>query len=319
MKPALILILMLMVLGACAPLPSASPSPSPTLVDTATATLVSLPTITRTPTLTPTPTVTPTATNTPTPSETPPTLAPAVLFNFHDANGRIVDWSYARPSYYVTNEKGAAKLLSGFMAFQLMDRAIHRETVSYDAQVLTVYYFNVQHEFDGHLQPVKLILSATTGQDVPLSLIPASGSSYVRTRILPLWDIFDPYSFHRDANKTYTNRSRRYPDVLLLDLEKLLPTLPDRLIVLANSQILFDPDTYGYELKHEIDTVPFVAARCMPFLTLDQYTRITGPSQEANQLLDLFVNRQPVTEKIPYFSADILVLIPYTQKTITIP
>ena len=57
----------------------------------------------------------------------------------------------------------------------------------------------------------------------------------------------------------------------------------------------------------------------MPFLNLDEYNRITGPSPEASNLFDLLINRKPLTGDIPYFSADTLVLIPYTSKTITLP
>ena len=147
MKPAIYPLLILIFLSACAPLPTPVPSATPT--DTPTVFRTSRPTITRTPTQTPTPTKSPTVTNTPTPSETPAPLAPANLFTFHDANGRIIDWSYARPSSYEKNEFGTPWLLSGFLAFQLMDRAIHHETISFDAQKLTIYYLNVQHQFNG--------------------------------------------------------------------------------------------------------------------------------------------------------------------------
>ena len=200
-----------------------------------------------------------------------------------------------------------------------MDRAIHRQTVTFDNQTLTIYYLNVQHEFSGQLLPVKLILSATRGTDIPLSLIPAGGNAYIRMRILPLWDIFDAYSFHRDANKAYADRSRRYPDVLLIDLEKLLPTLPSEMIVLADAQILFDPDSLAYIVRYNIDTVPYLAARAMPFLTLDDYNRITGPSPEATSLVNLLVHLTPIPGGIPFFSSDTLVLIPNTNQIPSIP
>ncbi len=100
--------------------------------------------------------------------------------------------------------------------------------MTFDDQTLTVYYLDVQHAFSGKLLPLKLILSATPGKDVPLSLIPAGGSAYVRLRILPLWDIFDAYSFHRDANLAYADRSRRYPDVLLGRPASAAPGSPAR-------------------------------------------------------------------------------------------
>ncbi len=231
----------------------------------------------------------------------------------------MIDWSYAHISSYTLNEHGAPKTLSGFLAFQLMDRAIHHQTITFDEQTLTLYYLNVQHEFSGKLLPLKLILSATAGKDVPLSLIPGGGSAYLRLRILPLWDSFDAYSFHRDANKTYADRSRRYPDVLLVDLEALLPALPPKLIVLADAQVLFDPDTLAYQVKYNIDTVPYLAARGMPFLAVDDYDRVTGPSPEASSLADYLIHLAPIPDGIPYFSSDTLVLIPLTAQVPTLP
>jgi len=200
-----------------------------------------------------------------------------------------------------------------------MDRAIHHETITFDEQTLTIFYLNVQHAFSGNLLPIKLILSATPGTDVPLSLIPGGGSAYIRLRILPLWDNFDAYSFHRDANKSYADRSRRYPDVLLVDLEQLLPALPSGLIVLADAQVLFDPDTLAYQVKYNMDTVPYLAARYMPFLAVDDYDRVTGPSPEATSLANYMINLVPISNGIAYFSSDTLVLIPLTAQVPTLP
>ena len=236
MKPAhFFALLIFLFLAGCTLFADLFPSTRLIPTGTPTSTPTIPPTRTLVPTQTPTTTLTPTVTLTPTQTETPAPLAPASLFSFHDANGRTIDWSYAHASYYVKSENGSPKVLFGFMAFQLIDRAIHHQTITYDGQTLTVYYLNVQHEFSGQMQPVKLILSAASGQDVPIALIPAGGGTYVRMRLVARWDIFDASSYHRDANKAYADRSRRYPDVLLPDLEKLLPTLPDGLITLADA------------------------------------------------------------------------------------
>jgi hypothetical protein len=319
----LVIIFILLFLSACSPTPSPTPSITPTftltLPPTATITRTPPPTWTHVPTLTFTPTLTPTLIPTITPSETPAPLAPAQLFTFRDADGRLIDWSYAHISSYTTNEHGAAKTLTAYLAFQLMDRAIHHETVMYDSQTLTIYYLNVQHDFSGSLLPVKLILSAASGADVPLSLIPGGGGAYLRLRMLPLWDGFDAFAFHRDANKPYADRSRRYPDVLLADLEKLLPALPSSLIVLADAQVLFDPDTLAYTVKYNLDTVPYLAARYMPFLAVDDYDRATGPNPEATSLANHLIHLDPFPNGIPYYSSDTLVLIPLTAQLPTLP
>jgi hypothetical protein len=319
MKPApfFTLIILLALTGCAFP----TLGPTATLIPTGTATVTATipPTHTPLPTQTSTPTLTPTITLTPTATETPVPLTPASLFPFHDADGNIVDWSYAHVSHYVKSESGSPKDLSGFMAFQLMDRGIHRNTVTYDSQTLTIYYLNVQHEFSRQMYPVKLILSAASGDDKPLELIPAGGGDYVRMRLVPRWNIFDAYSYHRDANKSYAERSQLYPDMLIVDLQKLLPTLPDGLIVLADAPIIFDPDTLGYQVKQDMDTVPYLAARYMPFLALDEYNRITGPTAEASALANLMINLKPIQGGIPYYSSDTLAFILNTGRVPTLP
>ena len=323
MNKAYLYFFFILVLSACSFAPALTPTPTltalPSLPPSPTATFTLPPTYTLQPSLTPTITLTPTATYTPTPSETPAPLDPAVLFKFQDGDGQVIDWSYARISSISYTSQGTLKTLSGVLAFQLMDRAIHRQTMTFDSQTLTIYYLNVQHEFGGQLVPVKLILSATPGTDVPLFLIPAGGNAYLRMRILANWDIFDAYSLHRDANKAYAERIRRYPDVLLSDLQKLLPSLPDKMIVLADAQILFDPDTLAYTVRYNIDTVPYLAARAMPFLSLDATDRITGPSMEADELANFLVNLTPLPDGIAYFSSDTLVLIPNLAQVPTLP
>ena len=205
---------LLILLAACSPAATRVPTVTETLTLSPSSTITPTipPTWTHPPTLTSTTTLTPTSTLVPTPTETQAPIVPAQLFKFLDGSGQVIDWSYAHISSITMNEHGAVKTLSGFLAFQLLDRAIHRQTITFDSQTLTIYYLNVQHDFSGKLVPIKLILSATSGSDVPLPLIPAGGNAYVKLRILPNWDIFDAYSFHRDANKAYADRSRRYPD-----------------------------------------------------------------------------------------------------------
>jgi hypothetical protein len=311
MKLSYLGFMFLVLLSACTPTSTPTPTYTETLIPSPSSTITPSipPTWTHPPTLTPTLTLTPTRTVVPTSTETQAPIVPAELFIFKDGDGQVIDWSYAHISSITRNEHGMVTTLSGFLAFQLLDRAIHRDTITFDGQTLTIYYLNTQHEFNGRLVQVKLILSATSGTDIPLGLIPAGGNAFVKLRILPNWEIFDAYSFHRDANTAYADRTRHYPDVMLTNLEKLLPTLPAELIVLADAQILFDPDTYGYIVKFNIDNVPYLAGRAMPFLTLDAYNRVTGPSPEATNLENLLVNLTPLPDGIPFFSSDILVMI----------
>lgn len=295
------------------PPPSPTPTPvSPTATATPTITLTftytPLPTLTPVPTFTPTFTRTPVPTFTPTPSETPAPERPASLFKFKDENGRLIDWNYAILTSYQTREGQPVKA-SAFFAFQLMDRAIHRTTITFNAQTLTVYYLNVRHEFiPGHPQVMTLILGGTWGQDIPLADIPAGGSAYIRMKLLSFHDFFNSYAFHREAQQPYPQRSKDFPDTLLTDFERLLPTLPDELIVLADHPLLFDPETY-LQVQDDINGVAYIAARHLPFVTQNESGRVVAPSAAAMALLDnVLTSAVPIVE-VPAFSSDILVLI----------
>jgi len=107
--------------------------------------------------------------------------------------------------------------------------------------------------------------------------------------------------------------------VLLADLQKLLPSLPNDLIVLADAQVLFDPDTLAYTVKYDIDTVPYLAACAMPFLALDDYDRVTGPSPDATALANHLIHLDPFPAGMAYYSSDTLVLIPRMAQLPTLP
>lgn len=300
--------------------PTVSPSASLTATLTLTATYPLPPTWTLIPSLTPTQTLAPTATQTPTPSETPIPSAPAVLFSYHDVEGNLIDWSYSRISSHTVTGDGSTQTLSAYLAFQLLDRGVHRQTLTFDGKAMTLYYLNVQHNFDGTLKPVKLILSATYGKDVPIALIPAGGASYFSLRLLSYQQNFDALNFHAQANRAYTQRLWLFSDELLIDFEKLLPTLPTDLIVLSDSNILYDSDTLtSYTFKVQLDTVPYLAAREMPYISLDAYNRVVGSSPEALALVDYVVSHKLLSGDVPYFGSDALVLLVKSDTLPTLP
>ena len=128
------IMLLVTSLGACTPIYEGRPTAFPT--QAATSTLEPSPTLTSTPaptsTMTPTPTLTATPTLVPTPTSTyTPTPIPTRLANLPVlmTGNQLVDWSYYYPTRKENREDGALINLSGMVAFQLMDRGIHSETV----------------------------------------------------------------------------------------------------------------------------------------------------------------------------------------------
>ena len=316
-----------LLLSACSglpwlpsPAPTATPlPPTATMTVTLTNTPTSTPTITPTrtlvPTVTPRPTRTSTVTLTPlptftlTPSETAAPARPAVLYPRRDVNEIVLDWRYTHITEYTLTEKRLPKVLWAYLSFQLMDRAIHRDTMKIIDRDVTVYYLNVQHDFDKQPHPMRLVLGGTYGKDVPISQMPADGSGYIRVRVLAPGEPFDPYIFHRDANKVYPTREAKYPDTRLADLEKLLPQLPDEIMVLADSQVLFDPDERAI-VQEQMSQVAFLAARYLPFTGLDEFNRFAGPSPAATSLSNLLLKGVTLSGGIPAYSSDTLVLLP---------
>jgi hypothetical protein len=322
--------LALVLLSACGVKPTPTPTPTiiltATFVPSATETSTITPTVTATPTFTPTvtntflPTPTLTFTTTPTVTLTPlPSLTPtlthtpvpsalAKLFYYVDADGRRVDWSYAQMSDYTRDSHGQTKHLSAMVAFQLMDRGIHWATYSIADRPVTVYYLNVIHDFGLGTRPMHLILGGTDGADVDISAIPAGGSLYIRLRKMTYLESLDPFGIRRDAGLPYDQRIQKYPDMMLTDLQKMLPTLPESLIVLADQSIRVDPASW-HQVQNDISSVAFLAARYLPFIHLDDYSRVTGPTLEAQSLENYFLHAVPPSSLVSDFSSETLVFV----------
>lgn len=330
------LLLFSLILSACAPKPTVVPTATltevptetspPSTTPTITLTITQTATITLTPTLTPTATntflptptltatLTPTATDTPYPSQTPTPTAtpvparPARLFYSIDADGRRVDWSYAQMTDYTLDAHGKTKHLSAMLAFQLLDRGIHWTTLLIADRPVTVYFLNVAHNFGQGLTPMRLILGGMEGKDVDIASIPAGGNSYIRLRIMSYQEGLGPFTIHRDANLPYAQRVQKYPDVMLLDLQKKLPELPDQLIVLADQTIMVDPTSWQ-QVQNDMTSVAYLAARYLPFISLDDYSRVVGPSNEASSLENYFLRGAPPGKLASDYSTETLVLI----------
>ena len=296
---------------------SRTPTPTPTQTNTPTATPTPTRTATRTPLPTFTATFTSTFTITPTPrpsitllpTETSAPSRPARLFPFYDLDGTLVDWGYTRISDLSYDKNGKILRLSAFLSFQLLDRGIHRTTVRILDRDLTLYYLNTQHEFDGKVKPVMLILGGAWGMDVPTSAIPGIGSFFIEAITLKPGAPFDPYNIHNQSVKNYASKLEPYQGgVFFPDFERSLATLPDALILAADHPILM-PASSNPDIEYYLKNTPFLAARFQPLVTLNPLGMVTGPSPYALSLADTLLKNAPPPEDLLFPSAT-LVLIP---------
>jgi hypothetical protein len=292
--------------------PEISQSPTITVTPTIFLTVTPLSTVTPHPSRTATSSRAPFPTNTATLTDTPAALRPAQLWPKWDVNGKLIDWGYSHITDIDWNSKGQIIRFSAILGFQLMDRGIHRQTISVFAKPLTVYYLNIRRQVGDELESARLIVGGTFGEDVPLGVIPAGGPSYVKIKILTRNKPVDPFIIHTTANLPYDERSVEYPDALLTDLEVVLASLPDQLILLADQSIIVDPDSVQ-RFEYDIQTVSFLMARYYPWMLLDDYDRFTGANQAALELADNLYLSKPITSSIEWYSGETLIFITGTK------
>jgi len=275
-------------------------------------TVTPLRTVTPRPSRSPTPTRTSFPTSSPTPTETPAPPYPAELWLKRDVNGKLIDWGYSHITDIGWNSKGEVVRFSATLGFQLMDRAIHRDTIIVFARPLTVYYLNVRRQVGDELGNARLIVGGTFGEDIPLGVVPAGGPSYIKLTIMTRNEPFDPYLTHITANLAYADRSEKYPDMLLTDLEVVLANLPDQVILLADQAIIVDPDSIQ-RFEHDIQTVSYLVGRFYPWMVLDDYDRFTGANQAAIDLADNLYLNKPITNPAEWYSGETLIFITGTK------
>ena len=290
------------------PTPSATIEPTITLTPTPTQTTTPANTITPKPSLTPTVTLTPYNTLSPTATASPVPSRPAVLFPYQDINGKTVDWSYIHVTQIGTNRLDEVNDLWAFMSFQLLDRAIYHRNLDFLGETVTVYYLNVAHEFDGEMVTMQLVIGGTAGTNIAIEDIPAGGTTYLQMQVREAWESFAPYVTHRDANRAYEYSDESYPLVFLKDLQALLPTLPDEIILLADHPILFPQDNWP-QIKLDMQRVSYLAARYQPFFETDDYDRLVDQSDFAYALRDHILNGWEMPAGFYAFSSQTLIII----------
>jgi hypothetical protein len=281
---------------------------TPSRVPTRTSTNTLVPTITLTPSQTPTKTNTPYPTRTHTNTSTLVVSHPAEFFEMYDAAGRLLDWEYAYVSEKEENSKGETNLLTAMLTFQLMDRGIHSFTFDYKDEDITVFYLNVRREFNGVPADMCLILTGTQGRDIKIKEVPADGSAYISYRNLESSTLFEPWTIHADFKLPFNERKEVYSNLLLYEFEEYLPSLPDELIVLAEHPVLWPKDDWS-QLAIDMERINSLTARYYPFLSLNDYDQITGPSNFAIMLTEYLLEGYPVIGDDYCFSAENLILL----------
>ena len=313
-----LLVAVLLVAAGCQPRyegrPTARPTPLPTKTATPTSTYTPspVPTVTSSPTNTPTPSPTPLPSPTPTFTPTPIPPRAATLFPLTAGGARTVDWSY----YYISRKEsrtdGSLLSLSATVAFQLLDRGIHHETLRILDQDVTVYYLRVSHTFNQVPIETRLVLTGYFGKDVPISALPADGSAYISLRSQNSDAVFEPWRIHQDWQQPYEQRVELFDDLLLSEFELLLADLPDEVIVLAHHPVIWPPDTWTQAVL-DMSRISAQAARLQPFFEFDDFNILLGQSDVARAWADYLTESQPIPEELKEdgmsFSAEYLIII----------
>lgn len=219
-----------------------------------------------------------------------------------------MDWSYAHITQINSNRIEELNDLWAFMAFQLQDRAIHSRNFEFLDETITVYFLNVVHDFNGKIIPMQLVLGGTPGESIAIENIPAGGTAYIQVQVRDSGETFDPYIVHIDANRDYALRENDFPLMFLKDLQSLLPTLPEGIILLADHPILF-PKNDWQQIKLDMGRVAYLAARYQPFFEFDDFDRLVDQSDFAYALSEYLLLNRDMSEGYYAFSSKTLIII----------
>ena len=308
------LLLVLIFLTACQkefqdrPTPIPSLTPTITQIPTITLTPTLVPTITRTPTRTPTRTATTIPSPTPRDTATPIVYQPANLFELRAGNNNLVDWGYTYITERDEKETGEINQLSALLAFRLLDRGIHSESLTFLEKDITLYYLNVSHDFDDLSCQMRLVIGAAYGRDVPIFELPADGSAYLTVYRSTSRMVFEPWNIHANYLLPFEARQEMFSYMFMQDFETWLSTLPDDLILLAEHPILWHQDSWP-QVKFDMSRISATAARNYSLFNIDVYDRLTGPSAAALSLSAHILDRAKLSTCVDAFAARYLVFI----------
>ena len=280
---------------------------APTLTDTPTPAPTS--TMTPTPTMTSTPTLVPTATATYTATPIPTRLAQLPALN--TTGNVVVDWSYFYPTRKENLEDGSLVSLDSMVAFQLMDRGIHTETIRVLDKDITIFYLRVQHDFDQTIGEVKLILTGFFGAGLEIRNIPADGATYVSIHERKTNVLFEPWKLHQEWNLPANQREPLFTSMRLDELETFLVGLPDQVILLADHPVIMKRDTWNQRYL-DMDRVSASAARLSPFFAFNEFDQMVGQTTMAHVWQNYLVYSSDIPSDLVnkmVFSAEYLVFV----------
>ena len=294
--------------------PTAAPTrvPSHTNTPTVTSTLPPAPTVTSspTPTLTQTPTPLPSTTPTETPTLIPPRAA--VLFPLKAGGANTVNWSYFYLSRKELRDDKSLLSLSAAVAFQLLDRGIHSETVRVRDHDVTVYYLRVSHVYNQVPIETKLVLSGYFGRAVPVSALPADGAAFVNLRTQNSDAVFEPWRIQSDWLLPYEQRQNLFTQMTLTDFEQLLANLPERVILLAHHPVIWRPDDWA-QADLDMSRLSGQAARLKAFFDHDAFDLLTGQSRMAEAWSAYLLQNQVIPPEVAQaglsYSAEYLIIV----------
>ena len=311
------LVVMILAITACEPVYEGRPTGIPTQQATKTITPTASTTPTEAPTVTPTLTITPTDTPTPIPSATPtdtPTIVPtreSGMIDLKIGENTTVDWGYHYLTQNNKREDESQFNLSAMMAFQLIDRGIHSETITVLGNEITVYYLRARHAFNGEMLDVKLVLTGTFGSDVAIEAMPADGSNFVYYRTQNTDVAFEPWNIERDWNLPHEQRSDLFQALTLRQFQVILEDLPKDFLLFAEHPVIIEPEKWS-QVRIDMERISASGARLHPFFAFNEFDQLVGQTSLSRILQQFFVHNADIPGDMRrniLFSADYLLVI----------
>ena len=290
---------LLLIITACEPIYEGRPTGIPTQPATKTITPTQSATPTEAPTVTPTLTITPTDTPTAVPSATStntPTAIPtreSGLIDLTIGGNTTVDWGY---HYLTQNNKrndNSQYNLSAMLAFQLIDRGIHSETISLLGNDITVYYLRARHAFKGEMMDVKLILTGIFGRDVAIDTMPADGGIFINYYTQNADVPFDPANIDKEWNLAAEERNLFFQTLTLSQFQVVLEDLPNNFLLFAEHPIIIEPERWG-QIRIDMERISASGARLNPLFSFNEFDQLVGQTSLATILQQYLVNNNNI-------------------------
>ncbi|NLZ26090.1 MAG: hypothetical protein GX884_00775 [Chloroflexi bacterium] len=302
---------------ACEPVYEGRPTGFPTQLPTNTITPTQPATPTEAPTVTPTLTITPTDTPTPIPSPTAtntPTVIPtreSGLIDLKVGENTTVDWGYHYLTLNNKRDDNSQYNLSAMLAFQLIDRGIHSETITLLGNDITVYYLRARHAFKGEMMDVKLVLTGVFGSDVAIDTMPADGSNFIHYRTQNSDVPFEPWKIDSDWNLPPEQRGSLFQTLTLKQFQVILQDLPNDFLLFAEHPVIIEPERWS-QARIDMERISASGARLNPFFAFNEFDQLVGQTSLATILQQYLINNNDIPGDMRrnlIFSADYLLVI----------